>query len=349
MSTIKYRDWEIWTNNDFFNASKIIDGYYLVRLTPSLMQEQTIEFLKEKIEFIRQGVFSITGKLLPYLSVFLSFEEKNCINKHENFNNQSDIKQLLNQILEEIEALSLCLDFPFNCYQIEYIVPPTQPVNGKVFVATRKSLSRGLAFEIDERGSASQKIANDYDYYLGSNKNIKTASKHYLTGLTLLALEDTYPGLIDASFMQFYQGCEILCGSNFKEDEAKKYIAKKINNSEDLQIIIHHIWHVRHTYFGHGNSDNNIFGNTDSKTIYLIAKQVLVARWLCKKLLDTKSPSGESLIREMRFYSKGTSEDFKGEVKELETNFRLKYGIKDRRDINIFDSQGKIIKQYLLK
>lgn len=349
MSTIKYRDWEIWTNNDFFEESKIIDGYYLIRFTPSLMQEQTIEFLREKIELIRQNLFSINNNLLPYLSVFLSFEDKNVINKHERLNNQSNIKQLLNQILEEIEALSLCLDFPFNCYQIEYIVPPLQPVSGKVFIATRKNLARGLAFEIEERGSASQKIVSDYDCFLLSNISIKTAGKHYLTGLTLLALEDTYPGLIDAAFMQFYQGCEILCGNNFKEDKAKKYIAKIVNDSENLQIIIHHLWQVRNNYFGHGNSENNIFGNINSQTVYLIAKQVLVARWLCKKLLDINFPSGESLIREMRFYNKGTSENFQGRVEELETSFRLKYGVEDKRNVNIFNSKEIKTKQYLLK
>ncbi|NTU46343.1 hypothetical protein HGA88_01835 [Candidatus Roizmanbacteria bacterium] len=345
MSTIKYRDWEIWTNIDFFDEPKIIDGYYLIRFTPALMQEQTIEFLREKVELIRQNVFSINNKLLPYLSVFLSFEDKYCINKHEQLNNQSDIKQSLNLILEEIEALSLCLDFPLNCYQIEYIIPPLQPINGKVLIATRKNLNRGLTFEIEERGSASNKIVNDYDYYLESNTSIKAASKHYLTGLTLLTLEDMYPGLIDAAFMQFYQGCEILCGDNFNEDEAKKYIAKKIIESEKLQIIIHHLWQVRHSYFGHGNSKNNLDGNNDNQSVYLIAKQVLVARWLCKKLLDIDSPSMGSLIREMRFYNKGISEDFRGEVKELETNFRLKYGIEDKRRIKIFNSKGEKIKE----
>ncbi len=32
-----------------------------------------------------------------------------------------------------------------------------------------------------------------------------------MTGMQLLSMEDQITGLIDAAFMQFYQGCEALC------------------------------------------------------------------------------------------------------------------------------------------
>lgn len=44
-----------------------------------------------------------------------------------------------------------------------------------------------------------------------------------MTGMQLLALEDQAFGLIDAGFMQFYQGCEALC----RDPEGKIKLSKK--------------------------------------------------------------------------------------------------------------------------
>ncbi len=55
MSIIEHREWNIWTNMDFFSEGKTIRGVINFKITPSLMAEQTIGFLYEKLEQIRNG------------------------------------------------------------------------------------------------------------------------------------------------------------------------------------------------------------------------------------------------------------------------------------------------------
>jgi|GEM_PF-2159326 len=338
MSIIAYREWEIWQNTSFFKTPNIIRGYYIFHLTPSLMLEQTIQFLHEKTDLSRT---TIDPRIKGY---FFPFDySTNVLQKSDDFDTSKPINDIINEKLHEIQVLSLCLDFPINCNAIEFFIP----LKAKVFFANRKNIGRGLGFEVEERESATRKLITDYQYFHEAPENISAAQKHYLSGLTLLSLEDTYPGLIDAAFMQFYQGCEILCGSNYELKEAKKNIGKILNiNSELLQIVIHHVWQIRHNYFGHGNKLNHLFTSDDSEHTYQIAKQVLVARWLCKTLLDLHTPSKEKLIREMRFYHNDFSEEFRGTIEELETNFKVGY---DYRNIPIFDQSGKQISIYNLK
>lgn len=338
LSIIAYREWEVWQNTSFFKTPNIISGYYIFHLTPSLMLEQTIQFLHEKTDLSRT---TIDPRIKGYF--FPLDHSTNVLQKLDDFDTTKDINDIINEKLQEIKTLSLCLDFPINCNAIEFFIP----MKAKVFFANRKNIGRGLGFEIEERGLAIQKLVTDYKYFHEAPESISAAQKHYLSGLTLLSLEDMYPGLIDAAFMQFYQGCEILCGSNYKLEKAKKHIAKLYNtHSELLQIVIHHIWQVRHSYFGHGNNLNHLFTSNDSAHTYQIAKQVLVARWLCKTLLDLQSPSKTSLIREMRFYKDDSSEEYRGTIEELEKSFKVDY---DYRNIPIFDEFANKISNYELK
>jgi len=55
LSVIGYREWQIWTNMDFCNSGTDVHGVAYFKITPSLMAEQTIGFIYEKIEQIRNG------------------------------------------------------------------------------------------------------------------------------------------------------------------------------------------------------------------------------------------------------------------------------------------------------
>ena len=158
----------------------------------------------------------------------------------------------------------------------------------KMFIANRLRIGRGMAFEIEERGASSTKLKADFYYYKNLTRNeLLAATRHYLTGLRLLSLEDEVSGLIDAAFMQFYQASEILCmDDEGRLENSKMYIARlNLPESRELQIITHQVWRVRNKYFGHGDTRYNILANTDIESAVKVAKQVYVARYLCKKLI----------------------------------------------------------------
>ena len=349
MSVISHREWNIWTNLDFFEEESEVTGVVYLRITPSLMSEQTIGFIYEKIEQIRTGQPQFTDtRLKDYFDLrWISSTKESVIQKRGVVvTNNEVIRVFIGDILHELEALSICLDFPLTCNEIRFHLPPFQPKNGDVFVASRKPISRGMGFEIEERGSASARLAHDFDKVINSNSTQKVAVRHYLNGLTLLGLEDQFSGLIDAAFMQFYQACEVLCGENYKLIEVKKHIAAvHQDESRTLQLIAHHIWQIRHNYFGHGNVDNNIVNLGDLENTFGAAKQVLVARWLCKRLLDLKMDA-TPLVREMRLYHKEGSVCFNGSIDQLIDDFYIGY---DFNNAPIIDSDGNILEKIALK
>jgi hypothetical protein len=247
--------------------------------------------------------------------------------------------------LDDLAAISLCLDFPLTCNDIRFIFPPGQPVTGEVIIAVRKQIGRGMAFEIEERGSASSRLTNDFESFRNLTPPQKAAQRHYLNGLTLLGLEDQFSGLIDAAYMQFYQACEILCGENHKLKEVKKYIAEHFpDESRNLQIIAHHVWQIRHAYFGHGNVANHIVNTEDMDRTFNVAKQVLVVRWLCKRLLDL-STNSNPLVREMRLYHGSGSVYFSGREESISQEFYIDY---DFNPAPILNEEGDKIDEFML-
>lgn len=346
MSVIGYREWQIWTNLDFFENETDVQGIATFKITPSLMAEQSINFIYEKLERIRQGTPQFENiRLQKYFNpACISPTNELVIQKCTSIQSNVDsLKPFIYESLEELEALSLCLDFPLTCNEIRFIVPPGRVNHGDVFIASRKPIGRGMAFEVEERGVSSSRLTNDFTKFINLNSIQKVAVKHYLNGLTILGLEDQFSGLIDAAFMQFYQACEVLCGENFKLKEVKKFIAGKYpDDSKKLQIIAHHVWQVRHNYFGHGNVDNNIsnIGNIDDT--FNAAKQVLIVRWLCKYLLDLDTESNP-LSREMRLYHKSHSVYFSGSIELLKSEFYTGY---DFTNIQILDSNGNTLESF---
>lgn len=340
MSSISYRDWEIWINKSYFDSQQVLNGYFRLNLVPAIMLDQTLEFFGDLVEEVRRGDFKIDNQVKNYLNPTFSSSDSDSpltIRKFEQLDTSKDLSEIISRLLNELSALSACADFSFNCHHIEYVILPFLQ---KVFVALREPFSRGVGFQIKERGATRVKLSKDFGHFLGLTDEKKAAMKHYLTGLTLLNLEDSNPGLIDAAFMQFYQSCEILLGPGsptVNVGVAMKAIAKDDRLSDDekkaLQIIIYHIWAVRNEYFGHGNARNNINSNEDSNHAHRIARQVLVVRWLCRRLLDLDAPSNTFLAREIGMFHGGGYYTFSGDYHELEKAFRIDYSKNKIREI----------------
>lgn len=344
MSIINIRDWEIWTNYRIFKNDENYQGYYECSIAPTLMAHQTVEFLAEKFEIRRDNIINVSEPPIDIIKSSTTSEEGMlAIRIYDTYNSAIAVEENIADILKCINSISLCVDFSFICQKIRFISND----HGKLFIANRMRIGRGMAFEIEERGQSSKKLQSDYIFYKNSMDDyLEAATRHYLTGLKLLSLEDEVSGLIDAAFMQFYQACELLCmDSAGRLKQSKIYIASlNAPDGRELQIIAHHIWRVRNKYFGHGDLDYNVLANTNIESAIKVAKQVYVARYLCKKLIDLKSPSKEVLLREMMFFSGGAnSGNFRGTINELETNFKVDF---DRRKSDIFSSTGAKIEEY---
>ncbi|PPK72133.1 hypothetical protein B0F88_105245 [Methylobacter tundripaludum] len=344
MSVIGYREWGIWTNLDFFGNEAKVFGVAYLKITPSLMAEQTIGFIYEQIESIRQGQQGQfeDQRLKNYFDLgWITPTNELVIQKIATiFTRNESIQIFIEEALNELEGLSLCLDFPLTCNEIQFIIPPTQPHHGIAFTASRKPIGRAMGFRIEERGVASERLASDFNGLINLNLIQKVAARHYLNGLTLLGLEDQYSGLIDAAFMQFYQACEVLCGENYILSNVKKHIAVNYpSEARDLQLIAHHVWQIRHNYFGHGNVNNNITNLVSLDDTFNAAKQVLVARWLCKRLLDLDM-NANPLVREMTLYHNYNSVYFSGSIEHLISEFYIGY---DYKNAPVLDENGNTL------
>lgn len=352
MSSISYREWEIWKNSDHFETYQTFDGYYECQIIPTTMAIQTVEFLIEKYE-IRNFNFNIINPFpREYNHSFMYNNEGELhLKLYSSFINTDNIKDKIEEIENFLNNLSICVDFPFICQKIRFI----DNYKGKIFISNRKSIGRGFAFEIDERITATSKINSDFNALLSTNDlNLKVGLKHYLTGMQLLSLEDQTTGLLDAAFMQFYQGCEALSNNtNGSMNTTKQFIATKIaTNSKDLQIITHQVWKVRHKYFGHGDANFNKLANTNITTIRQVINQVLVVRYLCRTLLDSYTISGTTLLREMSFYTQNNgSAFFNGNIGQLSlgSEFYVDFHLNPNdREVKILDTNGTSIDTYTL-
>ena len=243
-----------------------------------------------------------------------------------------------------IDAISLALDAPLTCPKIRFI----SHHHGSLLVANRRSIGRGFSFEVDERGTAAQKVQTDLSFYQDdSDDHAVVGRRHYMTGMQLLSLEDQIAGLIDAAFMQFYQGCEALCRDpEGRLENSKKYIASQNPaDSKELQVIAHQVWRVRNKYFGHGDVSSNLYANLTKQSADAVAKQVLVARYLCRRLIDINAPSNTFLAREMGLFFGSYSGNFTGQLTQLKDAFKVQF---DQSTAKIYGEAGTVIEEYSL-
>lgn len=344
MGDVSFRNWDIWVNNIYVhNSAADVSGHYECYLLPTLMVEQTVEFLSGRFQISTDNISRVLCYPLenvqkaPQTNAPLHIDIQGTISLSQN------IEGYIRDVLNELEAISICVDSPLVCTSIKFITN----YGTQLFFANRRPFGRGMAFEVEEREIAQKKLVSDFSFYKTAAPNIQVAYRHYLTGMTLLGLEDQVSGLIDAAYIQFCQGCEAVCKTSGNLNEVCRWIALKVpDDSRDLQIIAHHVWQVRNKYYGHGDVDHNLKAITDPLAAYQATKQILVARYLCKRLIDMEVPSHQSLIREMRIYPSVSSEMYCGTVEELSTSFRVDYY---GRTAKIYNPVGKEIDKHHIK
>ena len=310
------------------------------------MVPQIIQFLAERYEIHRRSFRSVQLPPPEIIRQTMVNEEGNlCIRLYELLDTSAILIDTIKEIQCFLKSVSLALDSPLTCSKIRFI----SLQHGKLLVANRRPITRGIAFEVEERETASNKIQNDLLFYQDeTDKHIVVGRQHYLAGIQLLSLEDQIVGLIDAAFMQFYQGCEALCRDpRGCITGSKKYIATTgVKDFKELQIIAHQVWRVRHKYFGHGDVNFNLHSNLNKEHAMAVARQVLVSRYLCRRLLDINTPSKTHLIREMGLFSDSYSGNFRGTIEELENSFRVNF---DARCSEVYNSEGEKVEKYLIK
>ncbi|MCP9848118.1 hypothetical protein KBY86_14650 [Synechococcus sp. Lug-A] len=344
MSALSYRDWDVWINSTYYDG-RTYDGYFELTIVGTLMVPQTLEYLAESYE-VRQRQFTRVARANPdIVRQTMHTEEGNlCLRVYDRLDTNADLAGLLRSLNSFLEAVGLATDSPLSSQKIRFI----SFHEGKLLVANRRSVGRGMAFELEERGTASQKLAEDLDYYLDhTDSNLVVGRRHYMTGMQLLGIEDAVTGLLDAAYMQFYQGCEALCRDpRGSLEPSKQHIAAlQLPDSRDLQIIAHQVWRVRHKYFGHGDVAYNLEANLGQASAAAVARQVLVARYLCRRLIDAQAPSGAHLVREMNLAFGQACAAFMGSVQQLEEDFRVQF---DGRTSKIYHANGQEIEEYTL-
>jgi len=345
MSSLSYRTWDVWINTGFFNPAGVYDGYFECTILGTLTVPQSIEFLAESYEIHSAQIIKVTRPSAEIIRQVTTTEEGQLgVRIYGTLDTASPPLIVIQEIQSLLDAISVAIDSPWTCPKIQFI----SHQHGKLLVVNRRSIGRGYSFRIEERGQANQKILQDIQFYRDStDSHLVVGRRHYMTGMQLLSLEDQIAGLIDAAFMQFYQGCEALCRDpSGRIDESKKFIARQgLADSRELQIIAHQVWRVRNKYFGHGDVIWNLRANMSKVDAESVAKQVLVARYLCKRLIDLNCPSNAFLAREMGLFFGAYSGNFTGQVAELETIFRADF---DNRTSKVFDANGFEIEQYAI-
>jgi hypothetical protein len=325
----------------------VCHGHFEVDLVAFMMTEQTLEFLEQQFELRLPHPVNVNvpAPLSGIVRQWRGNQPK--LRIYGTFSPGQPAEPQVDAITAYLTALAVCVDHPLTAQIIRF----EDDQEGLVLQAIRRPLARAVAFELDERALAAGKIQADFaslSHTASQPGRLMVAIRHYLCGMALLAMEDSLPGLIDAAYMQFYQGIEALTGTHVLDDAKKAIGALAIPDSATLQAICHQVFLVRHKYFGHGNethfheiADQGIAEATG------VARQVLVARWLCKTLLDAQSPSRVSFVREMRIYGPEGSSEFRGQIDDLERMFWVNFGQSaGKGNCKIYDATGASVQAY---
>jgi hypothetical protein len=87
----------------------------------------------------------------------------------------------------------------------------------------------------------------------------------------------------------------------------------------------------------------NLYANQNKEQAAAVARQVLVARYLCRRLLDLSAPSRTTLSREMGIFFTGYSGSFVGQVDQLLNGFKVPF---DKTKCEIFDAAGNLAETF---
>jgi hypothetical protein len=319
VSSFSVRSLEIWKSS---RAALIqpIEGVFVFELAPTLMVEQTVNFLLEQRRK-RDHPQTPDSLLYPFFVGMDWYSGGNDLMWAKNFQDASALFDFDLQVLfDAVGQLELHTDINLIFNRITYLVDLGRGPEVPLLQAGRLPLDRAIAFEVDERGLAANSIRQG-DLVLSDKAKI--SQQHYSTGMALLAGEDSVRGLIDAAFIQFYLATESLLEKHDADkavESGKSSYGTQFTN--DLETIVRHVYQARHRFFGHAHP-KFLKGVLNPDVAFAVAKQVLVARW-CARFLMRLELKEDLVLREMRLYSAdGASVVFNGEVATLGAVFPL--------------------------
>jgi hypothetical protein len=317
MSSFPVRPLQVWRSSVAYELTPI-NGVFEFEVLDTVMVAQTLEFLREWRSDQPQPPGQIGGFIFAMmyyqpagnrLWYKMDFPDATALFATDPMN-----------LFGLIRELEIHTDINLTVRNIKFLADVGTGPSLPLMIAERRPISRGVAFEVDERGQVRQSLLGG-DFIM--NAKIELAQQHYSTGATLLAAEDQLTGILDAAFMQFYLAMETILEAHDKNEGIKNgtslYGAAFNNNT---QAIVSHVYVARHRFFGHAHHKWRK-GLSDPKVAFQIAKQVLVARWCARKLIALGL--GRDLVhRETRFASGlGNSIEFRGDAAALQTEFAM--------------------------
>jgi len=318
MSSFPSRKLEVWKSSlsDDFGE---LNGAFCFHLTPTLMIPQTMEYLSEK-----RGQPVANGDLInPFIRGMIHFSRSSPSNLFwwKSFTGPEELFSFDLTILESaIRQLELHAEINLTYSQVTYLADVGTGPNLALMIIKRVPIGRGVAFEVEERAIVSASLAQGD---IAISDKIQVAQQHYSTGMGLLAGEDSFAGLIDAAFMQFYLSLESLLENHEREkalNRGKELYRERFN--ANFEALVRHVYLARHRFFGHAHP-KFLKGLLDAETAFQIAKQTLVARWTARAVLALEL-NRPLVIREMRLYPKPNySVCFTGDPMTLEGEFCL--------------------------
>lgn len=328
------RTWNIMLRSE--DDTVPIRGYFALPLTPFTMVTQSIDYLSEHFAF---DLGSARKEKSP-TEMFLG-DGRRALLIRATLDPSQGLDHQINAAIRTAECLSFCADFPLSLNEIAFFAVDGQcKLRAKVI-----EFVRGLSFEVEERQLAAQKIEQNFEQlYANEDVRLTAAIGHYNTGMILLGLEDQFPGLFAAAFMQFYQSIEALADTHELKN-LKKFIASR-GLPSDLQVLSHQVWRVRHEYFGHSSAAAHKQVNRNAESSHMLSRQVLVARHTCRTLIDYCLHPPLPLVREMGMFFDGKYYCFRGNVCELEADFCMPF---KSRLVRILDGSGQPIAEHTIR
>jgi hypothetical protein len=321
MSSFPSRRLEIWKSS---RAEGIvpIHGAFFIGVIPTLMVQQTIEFIYEQA---RQSNPPTREDLILYPffrgMIWYSSERPNFLIWFCPFKNAEDLFQFnIQRLFDAIKQLELHMDVNLIFNEITYLADIGTGPQLPLMTIKRLPIVRGYSFELEERVTAANSLRQG-DLILSDKA--KLSHQHYSTGMALLAGEDTATGLIDGAFMQFYLATEALLEKQERGkaiENGRKLYGSKF--SPNLERIVEHVYLARHRFFGHAHP-KYLKGIFDPQIAFDIAKQILVAKWCARYLLGLELNT-TLVIREMFLFPSDTNSiQFNGQAELLDTIFAL--------------------------
>lgn len=275
MSIASYREYEKWVSSRAGEANPIT-GAFVFHVSPTLMVPQTLQYLAELSRTPPATQSSTMRDLLSGMRYWHP-EKMNALIMAGNFADENDLLAVrISELEDKLRQVELIADINLTFSSVTFFADRGTGLDIPLLTFNRLPISRGIGFELEERGQTTNSICSIENEQM--KENLKTPILYYSTGLGLLAAEDQVAGLLDAAYMQFYLAIEFLLGTHSQKD-VEKIGKEKFNHEFDAVTCqaVKQVYLVRHMYFGHAHP--NRASNGDPDHTFSIVKQILVARW----------------------------------------------------------------------